>query len=113
MHDFVSTAGVQIGLASGAFSQGSDDCGGELSAQHEERPRPYAPTVTRRAPSLEIAYAVRAGRLTIVMINGLGREGSDSKRVCDDLHLPPNLAILAHRGPTGFGGLRFGLHGIY
>ena len=36
MDDFVSAAGIQIGLASGAFSQGSDDCGGELSAQHEK-----------------------------------------------------------------------------
>jgi len=83
--------------------------GEELSAQQGGQPRPYAPTVTRRTPSFVIAYAIRGGKLTIVVINRLGREGSDGKCVGDDFDLPRTVAVLAW-GPTG---LRFGLHGIY
>jgi hypothetical protein len=109
MHDLVSTADIQIGLAAGAFSQGCDDYAGEeLNAQQGGQPRPYAPTVTRRTPSFVIASADLGGKLTIVVIDRLGREGFDGECVCDDFDVPRSVTVLACGGATGSG-----LHGIY
>jgi hypothetical protein len=57
--------------------------------------------------------AVRAGRLTVIMINRLGGECFDGERVRDDLDGSSGRAVLARGGHTGLRGLRFGLHGIF
>jgi hypothetical protein len=66
--------------------------------------------VTRRAPSFVIAYAIRGGKLTIVVINRLCGEGFYGKCVGDDFDLPRTVAVLACWGATV---LKSGLHGIF
>jgi len=68
---------------------------------------------TRQTPSLVSVYTVRVGKLTIVMIDRLGREGFDGKCVGDNLDGPSRCPVLTRSGPTGLRVLRFRLHGIF
>jgi hypothetical protein len=51
-------------------------------------------------------------QLTVVMIDRLGREGSDSKCVGEHLDGPSRCAVLARSKDARLRGLRFWLHGI-
>lgn len=66
-----------------------------------------------QTPTLVSVYTVQVGKLTIVMIDRLGRKGFDGKCVGNDLDGPSRCPVLTRSGRTGLRVLRFRLHGIF
>ena len=111
MHDLVSTADIQLGVASGAFGEGSDNCTATLRAQRGGRLRMKSLRTHCNEMDTLVSELLGspggAGRLAVIMIYRLGRKCFDGKRVRDNLDGSSGRTVLTR------GGLRFGLHGIF
>lgn len=115
MHDLVSATAIQLGIASGAFGDGSDDYMATLRTQREGTLRvksPHTNCVMRRTHWLVSVQAARPCRLTVVMVYRLCGECSYRECVGNDLHRSSGGPVLARGGHTDLRGLSFGLHGI-
>ncbi len=113
VHDLVSAATMQLGVASGTFSDGTDDYYIDTKPKQTARERErwriknhYAPTAkrwTRRSVTFQAVR--RADRRTVIVIYGLRGERLDRKRVRDYFDGPSGRAVFAFEpgGRTGLG----------